>query len=278
MGTLRASSTVVSGSSLLPFAARLELKRIARWPSWFLERGFMATQVSNVAECESFRHVLAAARSPLRRPGTCDERLQQGKEQNVRAAVRHLDRIVVTPGHVFSYHHAVGRPSRLRGFTMGLELRQGRVSEGIGGGCCLVSNLVYWLGLNAGLRVVERHRHGFDLYPDCDRQLPFGAGATVFYNFADLRLANPLGGPVLLRLWLKSGALCGELRAESDPGFRVEVYETDHQFAREGVHWVRENRIRRRFLGPQGQVWLDEEVSHNKGVVLYDPCPTPGVA
>ncbi|HEY3447609.1 MAG TPA: VanW family protein [Myxococcales bacterium] len=241
-------------------------------PEWLLERGAVAHErVQQEESRRAFGFVLAAHQSPLRRAGTCDERLQRGKEQNVGAAIRRIDGLCLRPSQVFSYHHAVGRPSRLRGFTVGSELRDGALAEGVGGGCCLVANLLYWLGLNAGLRVVERHRHGFDLFPDQDRRVPFGGGATVFYNYADLRLENPLPQPVLLRLWIEDAALRAEARCERDPGFRVEVYETEHRWLREGARWIRENRIRRRIVGTDGAVWTEHEVSHNRGVVLYDP-------
>jgi len=254
----------------VPFAVRLEVKRLRRLPWWLLERRSMARTRGPGVDAR-FGFVLASHQSPVRRVGTCDEHLQRGKEQNVRAAIRRLDGIRIAPSQVFSYHHLVGRPSRLRGFTTGSELRDGVLTEGVGGGCCLVSNLLYWLGLNAGLRVVERHRHGFDLFPDQERRVPFGGGATVFYNFADLRLENPWPQPLLLRLWVESGSLRGELRSERDPGLRVEVYESEHRWLREGERWIRENRIRRRILGADGALWDDHEVSHNRGVVLYEP-------
>ena len=257
--------------SALPFAVRLELKRMRRMPAWLLERSSLARRPPSAEAGACLPFVLASHHSPLRRPGTCDERLQRGKEQNVLAALRRIDGICIHPRQVFSYHHAVGRPSRLRGFTVGSELRDGALSEGVGGGCCLVANLLYWLGLDAGMRVVERHRHGLDLFPDQDRRVPFGGGATVFFNDADLRLQNPLPQRLLLRLWIEDGALRGEVRCERDPGFRVEVYQSEHHWLREGVRWIRENRIRRRITGVDGATWTDHEVSHNRGVVLYEP-------
>ena len=82
------------------------------------------------------------------------------------------------------------------------------------------------------MKVVERHRHGLDLFPDHQRTVPFGCGATVFYNYADLRFENPLPQPVLLQFRIEEGTLVGELWAEADPGWSVEVYEVGHRFFR----------------------------------------------
>jgi vancomycin resistance protein VanW len=201
--------------------------------------------------------------------------LQRGKERNVALASRRIDGIAIWPGQVFSYHHAVGRPSLLRGFRPGLELHEGRLSAGIGGGCCAVSNLLYLLALRAGLTIVERHRHALDLFPDHGRTVPFGCGATVFYNQADLRFANPLPFPVLLCLEVMARTLRGRIAGPSDPGFTVEIYEVGHRRFREGdgpaAAWWRENHVRRRLRRPDGTVIADEEVAHNRAKLAYDP-------
>ncbi|HTQ09505.1 MAG TPA: VanW family protein [Fimbriimonadaceae bacterium] len=215
--------------------------------------------------------VLSERRSPLRRAHVADERLQAGKEHNVALVAAKIDGIVIEPGKTFSFHHAVGRPSRLRGFWDGLELHSGVPSHGVGGGACQVSNLLYLLAIEAGLDIVERHRHALDLFPDHGRTAPFGCGATVFYNSADLRFANRLDMPVAIRLKIEAGHLAGQIRSESDPGLKVEIYEVGHRFERQGDAWWRENRIRRRFIDAAGNVVSDEEVAHNLGRCLYDP-------
>src|SRR5262245_7566398 len=213
--------------SLLPHALRVEIARLRRWPAFVFERGAMARRALEPEERRAFRHVLAEHATPLRRvPGVADAR-QAAKERNVLLAARRLDGIVLGPAQVFSYHHALGRPSRWRGFRRGLELHDGRLSAGVGGGLCAVSNLLYLLALRAGMRIVERHRHALDLFPDHGRNVPFGCGATVFYNLADLRFENALAGPVLVRLEVRDGALCGALVAEEEPMYRIEVYEVD---------------------------------------------------
>ena len=219
---------------------------------------------------DDFAHVIARHESPLRRPGTTvDPRLQAGKERNVAVAASRLDRILLAPGRTLSYHHAVGRPSSRRGFVPGLELHDGELAEGVGGGACQVANLLYYLALVGGMTIVERHRHTLDLFPDADRRVPFGCGATVFYNWADLRFANPLDIPVVLRLGIEhDDTLVGELRAAA-VDFRAEVYEVDHRFVARGAAVWRENRIRRRIVRTDGALLVDHEVAHNIARVAY---------
>ena len=257
---------------LIPLALRIELVRLKRMPTWVAERGLVARRKVSASERESFGFLLDHHNSPLRRDdgGEVNAELQAGKEANVARAVSLIDGICIEPFEIFSYHHAVGRPSRARGFRDGLELREGRPSRGVGGGCCQVSNMLCLLALRSGLKLVERHRHALDLFPDHQRTVPFGCGATVFYNTADLRIQNPLAQPVIVDLRVVDGELTGALRTQGDPGVRVEVYEVDHCYSREAGHWYRQNRIRRRFTDARGRVVLDQEELRNRGRVMYD--------
>ncbi len=263
---------------LLPHGLRVELLRLANRPRQMLERRIFSRSQLAVADCQGFDHVLAEHRSPLRRDHAVDEEMQAGKEHNVTLAASLLDRVAMAPNQLFSYHHLVGRPSERRGFRPGLELRDGKLARGIGGGCCQVSNLLYMLALLGGMKIVERHRHGLDLFPDHARTVPFGCGATVFFSYADLRLENPLDQPVLLRLEIDDGHLRGRLLAGQDPGWTVQVYQSAHRFFRQDDHWMRENRVRRRFVRHDGGELYDHEVAHNLARVLYEPEPAPSPA
>ena len=216
--------------------------------------------------------MIAEHETPLRRSSVVkDERLQQGKETNVKVAAGRLNGIIIPPGGTFSYHRSVGLPSRTKGFVEGLELRSGIEASGIGGGCCSVSNLLFLLAIKSGLTIVERHRHGLDLFPDHGRSVPFGCGATIFYPYADLKLKNPHDFPVRISLEVNETHLVGQIQSDTDPGWRVELVERDHRFQKDGDIWTRENRICREFRTVDGQLIREEEVIANKGRCLYDP-------
>ena len=111
---------------------------------------------------------------------------------------------------------------------------------------CQVANLVFWLGVHAGLTVVERHRHALDLFPDDGRQVPFGLGATVFFPTRDLKLANPHPVAVGLRIFVVDGVLRGQLTAAEPLPATWRVVEVAHRFERDadGSVW-RINRLER---------------------------------
>ncbi len=275
-GTLR-SMAIVTGMrtlarQLLPFRVRRELVILRRLPQWVAERGTMALRRIAPTEQLEFAWLLAAHSSPLERTlGTIPADLQEGKETNVRLAASKLDGLVIGPNQTFSHHHAIGRTTRRRGFRKGMELQNGDSTASWGGGLCQVSNSFYWVAVQAGMRIVERHRHGLDLFPDQERTVPFGCGATVVYNYADFRFENPYPQPVMLRARVADDSFISEIWARNDPGVTIDVEEVDHRFFRDGPDWYRENRLRRRVRGRAGELISDVEVAHNKGRVMYKP-------
>ena len=119
--------------------------------------------------------------------GAKDYALTAGKVQNLRAALRGIDGVVIGAGEIFSFWRQVGRPARRRGFVAGRELREGCVIATIGGGLCQLSNALYEAALDAGLEVVERHQHT-RIVPGS--RAAEGRDATVFWNYLDLRLRS----------------------------------------------------------------------------------------
>ena len=216
--------------------------------------------------------LVTAHASPLRRRlGTTDAALQEGKVANLRLAVDEMDGLVLRPGEVFSFWNVVGAPSTERGYGDGLVLGQGGLESGTGGGLCQLANLLYWMALHAPVRVVEHHHHAADLFPDDDRTQPFGSGATVFYNYVDLRLVNASDRLLQLRVWLADGELRGEIRSNRDApeGYRVE--ERGHRFIREADGKVyRENELWRLTLDlAANEVKSEELVTRNRADVRY---------
>ena len=151
-------------------------------------------------------------------------------------------------------------------------LRNGRVVPGVGGGLCQCSNLLYWMTLHTPLTVTERHRHGYDVFPDADRTQPFGSGATCFYNYLDLTIRNDTPDTWRLMLRVTDTHLEGEWRCSAPQTLRYEVYEKEHYF--QGEYWggyTRHNALYRRVLDLKGVLLGDEFVCENHALMMYSP-------
>lgn len=129
--------------------------------------------------------VVAESRTKLWTEANDAERpLLVGKIHNLRLALRHIDGVEIPAGRIFSFWAHVGRPTRLRGFVAGRELREGCVIPSVGGGLCQLSNALYDAALKAGFEIVERHAHT-QVIPGSLAEV--GRDATVFWNYVDLR-------------------------------------------------------------------------------------------
>ena len=200
-----------------------------------------------------------------------DPELQESKVVNLRLAAATIDGLLIRPGETFSFWDRIGPPTAGRGYVAGLILRGGRITAGIGGGLCQLSNLLYWMALHAPLKVVEQHHHGFDPFPDSGRVLPFGSGATVFYNYGDLRLGNATAHAFQLRVRVGATHLHGSIATDRPWPFRYHVEEVGQRFTRgDDGRVYRENELWRRTVDVRSGETIDRRlITRNHAMVAY---------
>src|ERR1035437_3234609 len=196
---------------------------------------------------EEFLPCVVARHSSLlyRKLGDSDVDLQKNKVTNLTIALSMLDGLVIPPGKTFSFWNTVGTVSKKKGYVDGMLLSNGKVSRGIGGGLCQLSNFLMWIFLHADIQIVERHHHSVDAFPDSGRTLPFGGGATIFSNYLDLKIKNISKNPLQLKLWLTDTALKGQLLSNKPSENKYHVTEKNHYFVRREEKFFRYNEIYR---------------------------------
>lgn len=208
----------------------------------------------------------------LRKLRDVDMALQHNKVENLKLAVKRLDGVVIRPGETFSYWYLIGKPSRRKGYREGMILRNGKVTSGVGGGLCQLSNLIYWMALHTPLTVTERHRHGYDVFPDSGRTQPFGSGATCAYPHRDLMIRNDTEQPFQLCVQVGKQVLKGEWRAPAPPVCRYEIVERNHRM--DQASWggyVRHNELYRRIYDLEGGLLEEEFLFANDAIMMYSP-------
>ena len=224
-------------------------------------------------QTESLPFLYARHETPLlRRLRDVEMIYQYNKVQNLRIACGRLDGILLHPGETLSYWKQIGRPTYAKGYLDGVILRSGEVTAGCGGGLCQLSNLIYWMTLHTPLTVTERHRHGYDVFPDAGRTQPFGSGATCFYPHGDLMLRNDTQDTFQLRLRVGERFLHGEWRCSSQPRFRYEVVERSHRM--QGEWWggySRHNELYRLVYTREGKPLGEEFLAANHAMMMYEP-------
>lgn len=209
----------------------------------------------------------------LKKLGESDMQLQINKVTNLKIAVKQLDGIIIRPGETFSFCKLVGLPTKRKGYLLGMELSFGKARAGIGGGLCQISNLIHWMAIHSPLTVTERYHHSFDPFPDEGRVLPFGSGATVFYNYRDYQFANDTPYTFQIKLWFSDKCLEGELRVDKELEHAYHVEEREHEFLKIGDEFYRKNEIwQNKLLKYQGGKVVESKlVMKNFARVIYIP-------
>jgi vancomycin resistance protein VanW len=236
---------------------------------WFKNRHLFAKQEAEL----NLEHVLIRHKSFLLRPlKNVDMYLQHNKVTNLKIAIETLHNVVIYPGQTFSIWKLVGKPSKRKGYLDGLTLHNGKISKGTGGGLCQLGNLLYWMALHSPLTIKERWRHGYDVFPDINRTIPFACGATLSYNYIDLQLENNTDNVFQLHLWLDENYLNGEMKVNEPLHSTFEIFETDHQFTQQWWGgYTRHNKIWKRITDLKTLEVSEELVTENNAIMLYSP-------
>jgi vancomycin resistance protein VanW len=255
---------------LLPLAVRwFRLRRHVRWLVGGQRFARRRTEESLPVLVRRHRSLL------LRQLGESDMWLQHNKVTNLRIAAARLDGVVIGPGETFSFCRLVGRATKRKGYVVGMFLSAGQVRPDLGGGICQAANLLHWMVLHSPLTVVERSEHSFDPFPDSGRVIPWGTGASIFYNYVDLQVRNDTPVPYQLRVRVGDTHLEGELRAAEMPAHSYHVHARDERFEQLDGTWWRSNEIWRKVVDRRtGRHVGDELLKRNRARVMYDPTVT----
>lgn len=208
----------------------------------------------------------------LKKLGESDKQLQINKITNLKIASKKITGIIIKPGETFSFCKLVGLPAKFKGYLPGMELSFGKARAGTGGGICQISNLIHWLVMHSPLTVTERYHHSFDPFPDDGRVLPFGSGATVFYNYRDYQFKNNTEYTFQINLWFSEKCLEGELRIDKELDYVYHVFEKEHEFLKIGDEFYRKNEIwRHKIKKFQNEPYDIELITKNFARVTYTP-------
>ncbi len=135
----------------------------------------------------------------------------ENKIHNIQQGCQGIENVLIHPNQILSFWKCVKKPSKQNNFRIGRNLINGKLSEDYGGGLCQLSSVLYHISLIAGLEIIERHHHSFDIYQEHERFTPLGADATVVYAYKDFRLKNPFDFPIYFAFDIKENTLIGQL-------------------------------------------------------------------
>ncbi len=240
-----------------------------RYLLWIKKRRIFARQKVK----ENYPYVYFEHSTPLmRKLKDVDMWLQENKVVNLKLAAPRLDGIILRPGEVLSYWRLIGKPTYHKGYKDGMVLKNGGFHPGAGGGLCQMSNLIFWMTVHTPLTIIERHRHGYDVFPDSNRTQPFGSGATCFYPHGDLMIRNDTNQSFQLRVWVGEKELFGQWRCMEEPEYSYEIVERNHVMQSE--YWggySRHNELYQLKYNKEGKLLSDVLIVKNDAMMMYEP-------
>lgn len=208
----------------------------------------------------------------IRKLGDADLQLQHNKVTNIKISIKKLNGILVRPGETFSFFYLVGCPIKSKGYLDGMMLSNGCAIAGVGGGICQIANLIHWLCLHSPLTITERHHHSFDPFPDSGRVVPFGCGASLFYNYIDYQFRNDTNHTFQLLFWLDDKCLNGDLRISEELPYKFHIEERAHEFIGFDNQYYRKNELwKKKIKKIGGQLQEEKCIQRNFSIVKYLP-------
>jgi len=124
----------------------------------------------------------------------------KNRANNLKLAAQKIDGIILKPGEIFSYNKTLGARTIENGYKEAAIYADGKVTDGLGGGICQISSILYDAALYANLEIVERENHLF-----MPSYVKSGLDATVVYGSIDFKFKNNRKYPIRIDATVKNG-------------------------------------------------------------------------
>lgn len=120
----------------------------------------------------------------------------ENRKFNIKHAATQFHNIILQPGDKFSFIRYMGKVDSANGYMKELVIVNGDSLEPqYGGGICQVSSTLFRTVFFAGLKVLNRVNHSFEV----KYYRPVGLDATVFDPYPDLKFQNDTDYPLVIQ-------------------------------------------------------------------------------
>ncbi len=121
---------------------------------------------------------------------------------NAQLAARSINNTIIQPQEIFSFNSKAGPYTANRGYVPSTVIVSNRYVQGMGGGVCRISTALYNAAIDAGLPVIESHRHTMPV-----GYAKPGRDAAVAYGILDLKLKNNKKNPIQIITQTNNGVI-----------------------------------------------------------------------
>ena len=115
------------------------------------------------------------------------------RNQNIINAAKKINNNVIYPGEIYSLNDNLKPFSIKNGYVNAPIIVNGKLKDGIGGGICQLSTVLYNAVLYSELEIVERRNHSLKV-----GYIDYGFDATLAGDYIDLKFKNNKSVPLLI--------------------------------------------------------------------------------
>ena len=212
---------------------------------------------------EKFRYTCTM----INRQAAGDLQYQYNKAHNLKVACRKIDGLIIKPGETFSLCLSIRDADRYEPYKEALIVINDELKTSRGGGLCQLSNMLFWVFLNSGLTVTERHPHRIMDFPDPTMKIR-GTDATIAGGWLDLKVKNTTDFTYQLAAEFDGDDMTVILLSE-DPAEHTYIFRNDNTvYTREDGHIFEDTDVLRLDTG----TYAEERLYRNHTEIGY-PLP-----
>ncbi|MCH5303273.1 MAG: VanW family protein [Ruminococcus sp.] len=134
---------------------------------------------------------------------------------NMRVALEACNGSVIEPGAIWSFNDCTGDSNlESNGYKKAAVISEKKLKQGVGGGICQASTLIFEAGLFANMDIIERHNHYW-----ASSYAYAGEDATIDYPNLDLRMQNTTDYQMFIECKVEGRTLRVNIWGYQDPSY-----------------------------------------------------------
>jgi vancomycin resistance protein YoaR len=153
---------------------------------------------------------------------------------NMKVALKACNGSVIEPGATWSFNKCTGDSNlESNGYKKAAVISEKKVKQGVGGGICQASTIIFEAGLFSNMEIVERHNHYW-----ASAYAYAGEDATIDYPDLDLRMRNKTDYQMFIECRLEDGnRLRVNIWGYQDPDYdNIRLHSENYRISKNDFH------------------------------------------
>lgn len=157
----------------------------------------------------------------------------QNGTENMRVALKACNGSVIEPGGIWSFNDCTGDSNlESNGYKKATVISEKKLEQGVGGGICQASTLIFEAGLFANMDIIERHNHYW-----ASAYAYAGEDATIDYPNLDLRMQNTTDYQMFIECRVVDRTLRVNIWGYQDPSYdNIRLHSENYNVSEKDFH------------------------------------------